>query len=152
MRNISNFFIFYKLFHEPLVKWVLQDATCDNYFIVKCLFKSNELTVILLTNCIELAQYHLKLTKYLPGYISKALTAIFPHFDLDILYSVHLLGNQLSLAINLFSNVLFQTFGYFWNTYLLSSWFHCVDKVSIKFRFCETFTVTNFMARFLLIV
>ena len=28
---------------------ILHEATCDNYFIVKCLFKSNESTVILLT-------------------------------------------------------------------------------------------------------
>ena len=34
---------------------ILHEATCDNYFIVKCLFKSNESRVILLTNCIELA-------------------------------------------------------------------------------------------------
>ena len=37
------------------------------------------------------------------------------------------------------------------NTYLISCWFHCVDKLCIKFRFCDTFTVTNFVIRVLLI-
>ena len=47
-----------------------------------------------------------------------------------------------SFAINLFSNVLFQTFDYFWHV-LLSCRFHCVDIFYINFRSCETFTVTN---------
>ena len=33
---------------------ILQEAMCDNYFIVKCLFKPNVLRVIILTNCIGL--------------------------------------------------------------------------------------------------
>ena len=37
------------------------------------------------------------------------------------------------------------------NTYLISCWFHCVDKLCIKFRFCEIFTVINFVTRTLLI-
>ena len=40
---------------------------------------------------------------------------------------------------------------FFENTYLLSCWFHCVDILCFKFRFCETFTVTNVVARILLI-
>ena len=39
----------------------------------------------------------------------------------------------------------------FENTYLISCWFHCIEKLCIKFRFCETFTVTNFVTRILLI-
>ena len=31
----------------------------------------------------------------------------------------------------------------FENTYLLSCWFHCVDKFYMKFRFRETFTVIS---------
>ena len=34
---------------------ILHDATCNNYFIVKCLLKSNVARIILLTNCFELA-------------------------------------------------------------------------------------------------
>ena len=37
------------------------------------------------------------------------------------------------------------------NTYLISCWFHWFDKHCIKFRFCDTFTVTNFVTRILLI-
>ena len=39
----------------------------------------------------------------------------------------------------------------FENTYLISCWFHCIEKLCIKFRFCETFTVTNFVTGILLI-
>ena len=34
---------------------ILHEAMCDNYFIVKCLLKSNIARVILLKNCMELA-------------------------------------------------------------------------------------------------
>ena len=34
---------------------ILHGATCNNYFIVKCLLKSNVASINLLTNCIELA-------------------------------------------------------------------------------------------------
>ena len=46
-----------------------------------------------------------------------------------------------SFAIDLFSNVLFQTFDYFWKLDLLSCWFHCVEMFYIEFRMRETFTV-----------
>ena len=36
------------------------------------------------------------------------------------------------------------------NNYLLSCWFHCVDILCIRFRFCETFTVTDVVSRILL--
>ena len=58
----SEFFIFCKLFHEPLGDWnnskiwgtrkifiILYKAAYDNYFIVKCLLKSNVARVISLT-------------------------------------------------------------------------------------------------------
>ena len=58
----SEFVIFCNLFHEPLaseikVKYekrgkylpILHETMCNNYFIVKCLLKSNVVRVILLT-------------------------------------------------------------------------------------------------------
>ena len=60
--NMGNIF---RIFHilQLIAKYekrgkylpILYEVTCDNYFIVKCLLKSNELRNILLTNCIELA-------------------------------------------------------------------------------------------------
>ena len=52
---------------------------------------------------------------------------------LHILHSVHLFCTRLSFTIDLFSNALFQTFGYIWKhvpTKLLISlyWFHCVPR------------------------
>ena len=90
---------------------ILHETTWDNYFIVKCLLKSNVLRVILLTNCIEYPEYNLKLTKLKqklqliisPGYIKRFDSFIFPHFNLNILYSVHLSDIRWSLVINLFS-------------------------------------------------
>ena len=53
-------------------------------------------------------------------------------------------------VINLFSNVLFQTFDYFWQN-VSCCWFYCVDIFHIKLRFCGTLTVINFLTRILLI-
>ena len=54
----SEFLIFCNLIakYEKQGKYlpILHEVTCNNYFIVNCLFKSNESRVILLTNCIEL--------------------------------------------------------------------------------------------------
>ena len=75
----SEFLTFCNIFKEPLGEWknrktyearkiiakyekqgkyvpILHEATYNNYFIVKCLLKSNVARVILLTNCIELEQ------------------------------------------------------------------------------------------------
>ena len=83
---------------------ILHKATCNNYFIVKCLLKSNVSRVVLLTNCIELAQYNLMLiwntktetktaTTYLIWlYFVFPNSFVFSYFDLSILYSVHLFG------------------------------------------------------------
>ena len=43
---------------------ILHEATCDNYFIVKWLLKSNIASVILYNACIELVWYNLILTNY----------------------------------------------------------------------------------------
>ena len=58
----------------------------------------------------------------------------------------------IAFFINLFSNVLFQTFDYFWKhrPTLLISLCCCVDIFNIKFRFCETFTVIYSVTRTLL--
>ena len=58
----SQFLIFYNIFHETLKKLnsskcekrakylpILHEATCDSYFIFKCLLKANVARVILLT-------------------------------------------------------------------------------------------------------
>ena len=75
---------------------------------------------------------------------------VFMHMKFNILYALCLFGIPLSLAINLFLKVLFETI-VFENMYILSCWFHYTDILHIKFRFYETFTVTNFMSRILLI-
>ena len=80
---------------------ILHEKMCDNYFIVKCLLKSNESREILLTNCIELASKMQKQKLQVPTLSG------------HILYSVHLFGIRWSFAIDLFSNVLLQTFDYF---------------------------------------
>ena len=38
---------------------ICHDATCNNYFVVKCLLKSNVASVYLRTNCIEITQHNL---------------------------------------------------------------------------------------------
>ena len=56
--NMGNIF---QLSHILLPKFekrgkylpILLEATCDNYFIVKCLLKLNVARIILLTTCIE---------------------------------------------------------------------------------------------------
>ena len=72
---------------------IFHKATCNNYFIVKCLLKSNVLGIVLLTNCIELAWYNLLLTWYknteaktantvkFPGYILYFGTALYFHIS-----------------------------------------------------------------------
>ena len=72
-------------------------------------------------------------------------------YEYFIFYSVHLSCTRWCFAIELLSNVLFQTFDYFWKHMLLSCWFHCVDIFYIKLRFCETCTVINSVTRTLLI-
>ena len=89
---------------------ILYEAKCDNYFTIKCLFKSSVAKVCNNANLVRIIRCK-KLT--LPGYISKHLTVLFPYFNLSISYSVHLFGIQWPFAIDLFSNVLFQTFDYF---------------------------------------
>ena len=42
---------------------ILHEATCDSYFVVKWLLKSNVARTILLTNWSELAQYNFTVTE-----------------------------------------------------------------------------------------
>ena len=72
--------------------------------------------------------------------------------------SVWIFCSQLICLVfsGLFRSTCFQMFSSkhsipFENTYLISCWFHCIEKLCIKFRFCETFAVTNFVTRILLI-
>ena len=73
----SKFFIFCSLFtslhaSEILARYdkrgkylaILHEAMCDNYFIVKCLLRSNMSRVLLLTKCIALVSYNLMLIWY----------------------------------------------------------------------------------------
>ena len=53
-----------------------------------------------------------------------------------------------SLAMDLFSDVLFQTLDYVWKHVPTKFWFHFVDIIYIKFRFCEIFTIINSVTRF----
>ena len=150
----------------------LPSATCDNYFIVKFLLKSNVTRVILLTNCIKLVKYNLMPTWYRKARAKSAstnftwlyfvfpnsfwggsrtaatskmerfaiivngfqplaiitkrsisddaavpdpsLSFVFSNFNLNILYFVYLFGIRWSFAIDLFSNIFFQTLDYFW--------------------------------------
>ena len=82
----------------------------------------------------------------LPCYISKHLTAL--HF-----YNlIRTFCTQFICLVfdGLLESICFRMFC-FKNTYLLSCCCHCVEIFYIKFRFCETFTVTNFVTRILLI-
>ena len=67
---------------------ILQEATCDNYFIVKCLFKSNVSRVILLTNCTEFAYYNLIFTNFTQLCFLHLLTALYFHISIRILYNL----------------------------------------------------------------
>ena len=122
----------------------MREATCDNYFIVKYLLKSNVSRV----------------TYELYQEVKTASTNLtWLYFYLHILIQIFctlliFFCARLSFAIDLLSNVLFQAFDYFWKhvfSKLLISSFHCVDIFCVKLRFCETFLVVNFVKRILLI-
>ena len=121
----------------------LHEATCDNYFIVKCLLKSNVARVILLAYYFNANLVDTKIESANLNLHSISI-CIF-RYEYFVVYFVCL--------IDLLSNVLFQTFQTinFENTYLLSCWFYCVDIFYIEFGFCETFTVINSVTRILLI-
>ena len=71
-----------------------------------------------LTNCIELAKYNLMLNlfkwveektasnNFTLLYFAYRNNFVFPHFNSNVLYSLHLFGIQWSFAVNLFLNVL----------------------------------------------
>ena len=79
------------------------------------------------------------------------LTALYFHISIRIycnLFICLVFGSLLqSICFRMFCFKHSITF----DTYLLSRWFHCVDIFHIKFRSCETFTVTNSGAMLLLI-
>ena len=88
----------------------------------------------------------------LPGYFSKHLTALYFRISIWIFCTQFIClvfdGLLQSICFRMFCSKHSITFE---NTYLISCWFHCVDELCIKFRFYETFTVTNFVTRILLI-
>ena len=51
-------------------------------------------------------------TSFIWSYFVFRNSFVFPYFNSNILYSVHLFDIQWSFAIDLFSNVLLQTFDY----------------------------------------
>ena len=88
-------------------------------------------------------------TKFTWLYFKTFDSFIFPHFNLNVCFQFICL-----VFDGLLQSICFRTFCSkhsitFENTYPISCWFHCVDELSI--RFYETFTVTNFVTRILLI-
>ena len=88
----------------------------------------------------------------LPGYILHFVKALYFSFLFRIICTMFI-----CLVVDgLFQSICFRMFCSeqsitFENTYLLDCLFHCVEMFYIKFRFCETFTVTNSMTKILLI-
>ena len=136
---------------------ILHKATGNNYFIIKCLFKSNDNLIVL-----RVAWYNLMLcgtnkqkqklqVLTLSSYVLYFLKALYFHISIRIFCNMFIclvFGSLLQLiCFWMFCSKHSVTF----DTYLLSCWFHCVDIFYIKFRSCETFTVTNSEAMLLLI-
>ena len=142
----------------------MYETTCDNYFIGKCLLKSNIARVILLTYLLTAPSLlNIILTYYKQNGAKTARISLatwlffqifdsilFPYFNSNILYSVHLLCIQWPFVMNLFSNNFFHAFDYFWKQVttklLISLCWHILHLCS-KFWFCETVTVTNSVSR-----
>ena len=119
----------------------------DNYFIVKCLLKSNAARVILLTYWL-LAKY--KRVEAKTASANLTWLYFYLHISVPIFFT---------LSICFIFNGLFWIFKslqllhsiIFGNTYLLSCLLQCIDIFSIKFRVCKTCTVINSVTRILLI-
>ena len=88
----------------------------------------------------------------LPGYILHSLTALYFHISIRIFCALFIClvfdGLLQLIYFRMFCSKHSITFE---NMYLLSCWFHCVDIFYIKFRFCETYTVTSSVTKNLLI-
>ena len=165
----SEFLILRKLFHEFLIEWnnskiwemreifpIMQEKTCNNYFTVKCLLKSNTARVILPSHWLQQAfiiwfkanLVEAKTAKTsLPAYISICICQ-YQYFVLClfVLYSMYFWNRLLFECFVPDIPLLLKA-----RTYLLSCRFRRVDILYIKFRFHETFTVTNSVTRILLI-
>ena len=88
----------------------------------------------------------------LPGYVLYFLTTLYFHISTRIFYNLFICFIfdsffLLSICFRMFCSKPSITF----YTYLLSCRFHYVDIFYIKFRSCETFTLTNSGAMLLLI-
>ena len=131
----SEFVIFCKLSDEPLGKRNKSKIWETRKIFANIATKQPAITTLslnicwnqmyrelnwVLNNCIGLAKYNLMLTWYKKQktasnnftwlYLVFHNSFVFPYFNSDILYSVYLFSIRLFFAINLFSNVLFQTF------------------------------------------
>ena len=88
----------------------------------------------------------------LPGYISKHSIALYFRISIWIFCTQFIClvldGLLQSLCFRMLCSKHSITLE---NKYLIRCWFHCVVKLCIKFRFCDTFTVTNFVTRIFLI-
>ena len=138
---------------------ILHKATCDNYFIVKCLLKSNVSRVYLLNNCVELVWYKKGETKTANTNFTWSCLVfpnrfVFSYFNSSILYSVHLFSIWWSFAINL---IIFECFVPNIRLLLKTCNFYVadftvlIDVFYMKFRFCETYKIANSVTRNLLI-
>ena len=124
---------------------ILHEATCDNYFTVKCLLKSNIARVIL-SSLLNITLQELTL-----------LYSNIPQLSISIFQFKYFVHCFICFVFNcLLQLIYFRTFCSkhsitFKNTYLLSCWFHCVDIFYNKFRLRETLKVINSVTRFSLI-
>ena len=89
-----------------------------------------ELSYLLIVSCLlNIIEYYIGTNKrnqklqvlILPGFIFFAFPSsfVFRYFNSNILYSVDLFGIRWFFAVDMFSNVLFQTLISFENTYLI---------------------------------
>ena len=88
----------------------------------------------------------------LPGYILHSLTALYFHISIRIFCALFIClvfdGLLQWIYFRMFCSKHPLTLE---NMYPLSCWFHCVGILYIKFRCCETYIVTSFVTRNLLI-
>ena len=98
-------------------KYFPHETTCHKYFILKYLLISlvEKLFYLLIASNLLIALEAKTAANNFTWLLFKTLDSIvFPYFNSNILYSVHLFGSRWFFAIDSFWNVLFQTFGYFW--------------------------------------
>ena len=135
---------------------ILHEATCDNYFELSYLLITNYLLIvsgllIWFNAILEQISRKKLLVLTLPGYVLYFLTALYFHISIRIFCNLFIClvfdGLLQSICFQMFFSKHSITFG----KYLLSCQFQSVDIFYIKFRSCETLTITNSGAILLLI-